>query len=128
MLIGELCANVPVSVPVHCMIWNAWPEAGTKPLIKLPARLLTFAPRFTDPVTLSLSVAVFNPPISTLNVVPALKVTLPETFSVPALRPGAMTAFAEVRPPTVPVPPRVPPVMFTGLPELLPFTSRVPAR
>jgi hypothetical protein len=30
-------------------------------------------------------------------------------------------------PPTGPVPPSVPPVTFIGLPEVLPFISKVPA-
>jgi hypothetical protein len=68
--------------------------------------------------------------MSMLKVVPVLKVTLPLEISSPArpaLLPGATDPLVAVMPPTVPVPPSVPPVTFIRLLAVLPFISKVPA-
>ena len=111
------------------MIVNCCPVVGVKPLISEPVRLLTPAPRLTVPVTFNRSywVPTVVPPISTLTVDPEPRVTLPFAFRMPALAPGATVPPVAVIGPTVPVPPRVPAVRLTGLLELLPFTSKVPA-
>ena len=102
------------------MMMNCCPATGVKPLMSKPFRVATPAPRLTVPVTCSRSYSVpaFTTPISILKVVPCVKVTLPTEVSRPALFPGATVPLAAVILPTVPEPPSVPPVIFTGLVEV----------